>query len=321
MSGTVQAGPPRIEVRVDLANRGDATARGVTLEAELLGQHGQARLDDAPPGAAGSALFAFDVGAAPPGVHALALHLQYARSTAAGDTASQRGYLLLALGANPGPAVRVGAPTSGSAPPPDRGAPESADARLHQVRIRVLAPRGLQPLGPSPTVVVPAKGAVTVEARLLRGGAPRPSRQGVVLLAETVGEAEANASAATVVVDVQADPALLPRLRWPLTALAVLLLAASGYAEYRGRRRGRRGGNGEAETAETRREGGREVIRVSLSRMPRGRSSASRAPWPGGRCTGRAPISWGAPSSTAARRPPRRSSSASSRAGPSTRCS
>ena len=241
MSGSVQAGPPRIEVRVDLANRGDATARGVTLEAELLGQHGQARLDDAPPGAAGSALFAFDVGAAPPGVHALALHLQYARSAAAGDTASQRGYLLLALGANPGPAVRVSAADvrlGTSAPIVVRL--ESADARLHQVRIRVLAPRGLQPFGPSPTVVVPAKGAVTVEARLLRGGAPRPSRQGVVLLAETVGEAEANASAATVVVDVQADPALLPRLRWPLTALAGLLLAAAGYAEYRrGRRRGR----------------------------------------------------------------------------------
>jgi len=70
------------------------------------------------------------------------------------------------------------------------------------------------------------------EMRLLRGGAPRPSRQGIVVLAETIGEEPANASAATAMVQVEADPARMPRGRWWLLALAVLLLAAAGYAEY-----------------------------------------------------------------------------------------
>ena len=246
-SGAVLSGPPRVQVRVDLANLGNAPARAVSIEAELLGQRQISRLaDDLPPQVAGSATFPFDVGALPAGIYPLALHVQCARSAVAGDTSSQRGYLLLALGANPPPAVRLTVPTVHL----DTMASvlvriDNADLRAHRVRLRMLTPRGLQPFGPEPEVDVPRFGGVNAEMRLLRGGAPRPSRQGVVVLAETVGEEPANASAATAMVEVEADPAWMPRLRWPLLALAVLLLAAAGYAEKR-----RRDRTGRAEHAE-----------------------------------------------------------------------
>jgi hypothetical protein len=239
ISGAVESGPPRVQVRVDLANLGDAPARGASIEAELLGQRLVSRLgEDLPPHTGGSAVFPFDVGAVRPGVYPLALHVQYARSGAAGDMVSQRGYLLVALGANPAPAVSLSVPdvrldTSA----PVRVRIESADRRPHRVRLRMLTPRGLQAFGDDPEVSVPLFGARTVELRLLRAGAPRPSRQGVVVLAETVGEEVPSAGAAMAVVDVRPDPAWLPRLRWPLVAAAVLLLVASGYVELRRRRR------------------------------------------------------------------------------------
>jgi hypothetical protein len=240
-AGEVLSGPPRVQVRVDLANLGVSAARGVSIEAELLGQRQISRLEEELPAqAGGSATFVFDVGALRPGVYPLALHVQYARSAAAGDTASQRGYLLLALGANPPPAVRLTVPSVRL----DTMASvvvrlDSADLKAHRVRLRMLTPQGLQPFGPEPEVDVPRFGGVNAEMRLLRGGAPRPSRQGVVVLAETIGEEPASASAATAVVEVEADPAWTPRLRWPLLALAVLLFAATAYAEKR--RRDRRG--------------------------------------------------------------------------------
>jgi hypothetical protein len=239
MAGVVQAGPPRLEVRVDLANRGDTPARGVSVDAEMLGQRQQARFDDAlAPGGTSSAVFRFEVGDAPAGVHALALHLQFARSASASDVASQRGYLLLALGESPAPAVRMGAgEVRLGTEAPIAVRLESADGRTHRVRLRVLAPRGLQPFGPRPVVDVPPQGAVVADVLLLRGGAPRPSRQGVVVLAETVDEAPANASAATVIVEVQADPAWLPRLRRPLTGVGLVLLAAVYLDLWRQRRR------------------------------------------------------------------------------------
>ena len=240
-TGEVLSGPPRVQVRVDLANLGVSAARGVSIEAELLGQRQVSRLEEELPAqAGGSATFVFDVGALRPGVYPLALHVQYPRSAVAGDTASQRGYLLLALGAKPPAAVRLTVPPVRL----DTLATvvvriDSADLRAHRVRLRMLTPRGLQPFGPEPEVDVQRFGGVKAEMRLLRGGAPRPSLQGVVVLAETIGEEPANASAATAVVEVEADPAWTPRLRWPLVALAVLLFAATAYAEKR--RRDRRG--------------------------------------------------------------------------------
>jgi hypothetical protein len=164
--------------------------------------------------------------------------VQYQRTDAPGDTVSQRGYLLVALGANPPPAVRLTVPdvrleTSA----PVRVRLESADLRPHRVRLRMLTPRGLQPFGPDMEVSVPAFGSPTAELQLLRGGAPRPSRQGVVVLAETVGEEVANAGAAMAVVEVQPDPAWLPRLRWPLLGVALALIGAAAFVELRRKKR------------------------------------------------------------------------------------
>ena len=70
ISGAMQSGPPRVQVRVDLANLGDAPARGVSIEAELCGQRQVSRLEEAlPPQVGGSAVFPFDVGTLPPGVY------------------------------------------------------------------------------------------------------------------------------------------------------------------------------------------------------------------------------------------------------------
>jgi hypothetical protein len=231
-----------VQVRVDLANLGDAPAHGVSIEAELLGQRQVSRLEvDLPPQQGGNATFSFDVGALPPGVYPLALHVQYARSATAGDIASQRGYLLLALGANPPPAVSLSVPEVRL----DTLATvvarvESADVRPHRVRLRMLVPRGLQQFGPDPEVRVPQFGSVTTEMKLLRGGAPRPSLQGVVVLAETIGEEPASVGATTALVDVIADPAWMPRLRWPLLTGAMALLAAAAHLEMRRRRRQRK---------------------------------------------------------------------------------
>jgi hypothetical protein len=243
ISGAVESGPPRVVVRVDLANGGDVSAEGVSIEVELLGQRQVSRLEEALPAlVGGSAVFTFDVGAVRPGVYPLAIHVQYARSATAGDTASQRGYLLLALGANPSPAVRLAVRDVHL----DTLAPvvvriESADLKKHRVRLRMLAPRGLQPFGPDAEVDVPAFGSATAEMQVLRGGAPRPSQQGIVVLAETVGEAVANAGAGIAVVDVLSDPAWMPRGRRVLLALGLLLLGAAAGLEVR-RRRGERGG-------------------------------------------------------------------------------
>jgi hypothetical protein len=243
VSGAVLSAPPLVEVRVDLTNRGDAPARAVSLEGGLLGRRDRTRLeDDLPPGETRGARLRFAVGSPPPGVHALALHVRYSSDggpAGPGGESSQRAYLLLALGASPPPAVRIAVAdlrldTSAAV----TARLESADGRPHRVRLRLLTPRGLQPFGGEPEVQVPATGASTTALTVLRGGAPRPSRQGVVVLAETVGEDVASASAATAVVEVQPDPAWLPRLRRPLAALAMVLLAAAIYEELR-RRRGR----------------------------------------------------------------------------------
>jgi len=239
VSGAVLSAPPFVEVRVDLTNRGDAVAHAVTIEAELLGGRERTRLEgDLPPGQTRGAYLRFAVGFPPAGVHPLALHVQYSRTGAGGDAASQRAYLLLALGATPPAAVRLAAPdvrldTSAAV----TARLESADGRAHRVRLRLLTPLGLQPFGTEPEVDVPATGAVLGALKVLRGSAPRPSRQGVVVLAETVGEEVANASAATAVVEVQPDPAWLPRLRRPLAAVVMALLAAAIYAELREKRR------------------------------------------------------------------------------------
>ena len=97
--------------------------------------------------------------------------------TRSGAVASQAAYLLLALGANPPPAVRV---FVGETTIETRGrvpvSLESADGRPHVARLRLLTPRGLNPYGEAPDVAVPAQGRVHGDARGAARQRPRETR-------------------------------------------------------------------------------------------------------------------------------------------------
>ena len=71
---------------------------------------------------------------------------------------------------------------------------------------------------------------------LLRGSVPRPSRHGVVVVAETLDGDLAHAAVTTTLVNVEGDPALMPKLRKWIAGAAILLLLAAGVAEWRRRR-------------------------------------------------------------------------------------
>jgi hypothetical protein len=154
-------------------------------------------------------------------------------------TTSQRAYLLLSFGANPPEALRL---TAAESPLGTRGIVavrlESADGRAHRARVRVLTPRGLNADDPV-EVDVPASGAATADVPVLRGSVPRPSRQGILVVAEVLGEDVARAQVVATLIHVSPDPALLPRLRWPLFGAVLALLAAAAVLETRFRRRAR----------------------------------------------------------------------------------
>lgn len=240
VGGAVEEAGETLDVRVDLVNNGDLAAMTVDVRGELGDEEDLvATLNGVPRGATRSVMFRFDR-VPPPGVHVLGLRLDYTEEAAPGRTpvtTSQRAYLLLSLGANPGDALRV---TAGEATFGTRGTVpvrvESADGAAHRVRLRVLTPRGLNPEAPV-EIDVPATGAATAEVAVLRGSVPRPSRQGILVIAEVVGGEMAQASVVATLVHVTPHPALLPRLRWPLGFLAAALLVAAGVAEARSRRR------------------------------------------------------------------------------------
>jgi hypothetical protein len=211
---------------------------------ELLGESREVLLEvGVAPGVTRHAVLRFPNDLPRPGVHALLLRLEWpvGEPPAAGGlvpTASQRAFLLLTLGAAPLPAVRIEVPplrmeTHGAL----QIDLESTDGRPHQVGVRVAAPRGLNVLEPSVELEVPAQGRASARVHLLRAGAPRESQQGIVVVASVRdGELE-RATAATGVVTLDKDPALLPRLRPALWGLTAGLLAAAVYLEWRHRRR------------------------------------------------------------------------------------
>jgi hypothetical protein len=171
-----------------------------------------------------------------PGLHALTLLLEHpveGPSDGAGNPpmSSQRAFLLLALGANPGEAVRIDAePLSLDV----RGILlvrlQSRDGQGQRVRLRALTARGLRPDGDPIEVAVPSRGYATAQLPLSRAGAPRGSRQALLLVAETVDGALARTSVAAASVELVSDPGRLPRLRAPLLFGGLALLAlALGY--------------------------------------------------------------------------------------------
>jgi hypothetical protein len=240
VGGAVTSADEALDVRVDLINGGDAAATAVDVRGELGDEVDQVPLPNGVPArATRSVRFRFDR-VPRPGVHVLGLRLDYTEAAAPGRTAvttSQRAYLLLSFGANPAEALRLSA---GEASISTRGTVrvrlESADGASHRVRVRVLTPRGLNADSPV-EVEVPAAGSATAEIPVLRGNVPRPSRQGVLVVAEVVGGDLAQANVATTLVHVAPDPALLPKLRWPLAVVAIALLLAAAVVETLSRRR------------------------------------------------------------------------------------
>ncbi len=258
VSGSVSlAGEDALEVRVDLTNRGAASGP-VSVTGELAGHYDEARVTSGiGSGQTESARLKFPRQIPRPGVHPLVLLLDYSpRTPAPGAPAalSQRAFLLLTLGAAPPPAVRVSAPALTLR---DRGllpvTLESADGASHRVRLRVLAPRGINPERAHDEVTVGASAPLTVTVPLLRGGVPRPSHQGLLLVAETLDGALAQASTATTVVEVMPPVDLMPHLRLPFVVAAALLLAAAAFLEWRHLREVRRAaleaGAGTSDTA------------------------------------------------------------------------
>ncbi len=209
VSGSVVAVAPRLEVRVEVTNRGDRLAVPVDVSGELLGERREARLEaGVPPGGAGSVRLDFAPAADRPGVHALTLLLEHpvaGTPDAAGNppVASQRAWLLLALGASPPEAVRLAAEPLRLDVKGDLAVGlQSADGRPHPVRLRVLTARGLRAEGDAVELALPASGTTTVRLPVMRS-----------------------------------DPSLLPRLRVPLLVLGLALVATALLFEILRRRR------------------------------------------------------------------------------------
>jgi hypothetical protein len=236
VAGDVQELSGQLLARVQLANRGDAAATHVEVEGELLGTRRVAVLaDPLPAGAARAVELAFSPDAPRPGVHALALHLRYRPegALAAAPAASQRAYLLIAIGASPPPSVRIAVADARVARYAEVPVQlESADGAAHRVRLRVLSPRGVNALEPDAPLEVPAAGTATAPLRILGAGAPAGTRAGLVVLASEVdGPLERTAVATSRVEMAAPPPPWLPRWRAPLLAGALALLAAAVVVE------------------------------------------------------------------------------------------
>jgi len=234
VAGSVVSVAPRLAVRVVVTNRGDRLAAPLELTGELLGERREAHLaQGVPPDGEGVVLLDFDPALARPGLHALTLLLEHpveGPADGAGNPpmASQRAWLLIALGANPGPAVRMAADTLDLDVKGDLAVRlESADGAGHHVRVRALTARGLRAEGGGVEVTVPAKGTSPAALPLVRAGAPRGSRHAVLLVAETLDGSVARTAVLAVPVEVAADPSLVPRLRAPLLTLGLVLLAVA----------------------------------------------------------------------------------------------
>jgi hypothetical protein len=101
------------------------------------------------------------------------------------------------------------------------------------VLLRVLTARGVRADSPPLEVEVPAHGTVTPTVALMRAGAPRATRHGILLVAGTLDGPLERTSVATSVVEIAPDPGRMPGLRRPLVVLALLLLAWAAVLEIR----------------------------------------------------------------------------------------
>jgi hypothetical protein len=235
VAGAVVSVSPRLEVRVVVTNNGDRPTGPLEVSGELFGERRAARLADGlSPGGEGAVHLDYDPASARPGLHALTLLLEHpleGTPDGAGNppTASERAWLLLALGGpSPGPAVRLAAdPLVLEVEGRLTVRLESTGDGTHRVRLRALTARGLRAEGDGVVVDVPEKGTVSAALPLVRSGAPRGSRHGVLIVAEAQDVAIARTAVLAAPVDVAADPSLLRRFRSPLLALGLALLAVA----------------------------------------------------------------------------------------------
>jgi hypothetical protein len=230
--------PATLEVSVFLKNAGDAAAPPLDVEGELLEERRRTRLDGRRPA---KRRVVRPLAGARPGLHALILRIEWPVGPPSGNAstpalASQRAYLLLTLGQAADPAVKLTVPdvlveTRGTV----EVELESADGSAHPVEVRVHPPRGLNVFGPPALALVPASGRVTASVDLLRAGAPRLSRQGILIEALARDGPHERTTVATSVVTIAPDPARLPMLRPVLWGVCALLLGASVYVAFRSR--------------------------------------------------------------------------------------
>jgi len=112
----------------------------------------------------------------------------------------------------------------------------SLDREPHRARLFVLPPYGVNAIDPPAEIDVPAQGAAAVSLRLLRGSAPRGTRQALLVAAVPLDGAFERTALGSGALDVASDPALLPRLRRPLATLALCLLILALVIEFRAKR-------------------------------------------------------------------------------------
>jgi hypothetical protein len=232
VGGLVGVGETTVDVDVVLTNSGDTAGGTVVVTGELGESQDTGKLEAAlAPGKSATVPLQFPRGLLTPGLHAVDLLLEYTDVVPGGTTpVTQRAFLL--VGTAQPERVRLRVPDLSLDTFADlRVEVQSADGAPHRVRVHVSVPHGLQAPDPPAMVALPASGAVEVPIRLLRSGAPRPTRLGVVALAETDEHGLAGASVATGVVSVEPDPAVLPRLRRPLAVIAGVLLGAAALIE------------------------------------------------------------------------------------------
>ena len=231
VGGAVEPSADGLLVRLDVSNRGDVPATRIDVEGELFGHHAEGSLPaGVRAGASRSLWLHFPLPPSRPGVHAVALHLRYPVDGAA-EPASQRAYLLVALGARAESPLRVSAaPASFETKGALRVELESADGSTHQARVRVLAPRGVNVLEQA-EVSVPAQGTAVARVPLIRTGPSRRERHDLIVLAESTTDGVASTAVARATAELFPHVPVLPRLRVPLAVLGALLLAAAVAAE------------------------------------------------------------------------------------------
>jgi hypothetical protein len=241
VSGSVVSAAPHLEVRVVVTNRGDRRAGPIDVTGELLGERASARLAaGVGPGREGAVVLVFSPASPRPGTHAITLVLEHPTAGApdgAGNlpVASQAAWLLIALGASPPPAVRLAAQPMRLDVKGDLGVSvESADGEPHRVRVRVVTARGLRTEGSGMELAVPPRGATSAALPVVRAGAPRGSRHGVLLVAESEDGVVARTAVGTASVEIAEFPSRMPRMRgWLLAAGLLLVGAALGFEAWR----------------------------------------------------------------------------------------